>query len=215
MSVEIDIHLGEEPVQAIPVPATSGSVTLLTGRGHLCGWALRDVSGTSGGTSEGSTAAPAAGTTITTITALPAGTYDVTWDVQLAGTPAGGDANNFEILHNAVVLAASVNLGAVGDYPQGTFPITVAQGDSITIKNIGAGTAGTTYTASLDITATDVPSAVAEIVDIGNIIGEVAPLPGSADTQEFGSDGIKIRGQIKINVIRGMIQGVVYARYYC
>ncbi len=72
----------------------------------------------------------------------------------LEGTAAaGGDANNFGLYSGTTLLATSVNAGAVGSYPQtavtadiGSTPTTVA------IKNIGAGTTGSVYNASLTAT---------------------------------------------------------------
>lgn len=215
MTVEIDIHLGEGPVQAIPVPATSVDITLLTGDGYLCGWALRDATGSGIGETEGQVVAPAAGATIATTPALAAGTYDVNWTVGLLGAAAAGDADNFEILHNAVVIAHSQNAGVAGQYPQPQFHVTVAQGDTISVKAIGAGTAGVTYLATIGLSATDVPTAVVELQDGNNPLGESAPLPGSADVQNFGQEGIRIRNQILLHVVSGTVTGAVYARYYC
>jgi len=97
-------------------------------------------------------ATPGAGSTATSQT-LATGTFLLSWTAILQTAAAAGDANNFGLYSAAVLLATSVNAGTVGSYPQaavtcyiGTSPTTVA------VKNIGAGTTGSVYNASLTVT---------------------------------------------------------------
>lgn len=213
MTVEIDIKLGESPVRVIPVPATAVDVVLLSGRGKLTGWSLRDATNDAQGETEGSVTSPTAGQTIVTTPALPGGTIQIGWTVSLEGTVSATDANNFEILHNATVIAASVNPGAVGTYPQQSFEVVTVAGDTILIKAIAAGTVGAVYIGVVAVEADDTPTAVVEIQDGGNPLGEVAPTPGGVDSRGFGQEGVQIVNQIKLHVISGVITGAVYARF--
>ena len=96
------------------------------------------------------TAAPAGGTAVTS-QALAAGSYLVNWSVQLKTAGAAGDANNFVLLNGATQVAASVNAGAVGTYPQAVQIVTIGGGGATVYVNTGAGqgTAGAIYSAVL------------------------------------------------------------------
>jgi hypothetical protein len=141
---------------------------------------------------------------------MVAGTYLVTWDVQLGGTPAAADANNFELLVGATVIQASVNQGAVGDYPQGTVEVQVPAGASILIKAIGAGTAGAVYTASLQATPPVTGTFQAQWLDNQDSIGESSGAIGESDTQYFGDPGVYLNGTLKLHVVAGTVTGTVY-----
>lgn len=115
-----------------------------------------------GGTSvlrKGSATSPGAGATIMSIPAasIPPGTYEVNWIVGLNGTPAAADADNFKITMTGVLAGTlSVNNGAVGEYTQDEFQITVPAGNTsaLTITASGAGTAGAIYSAQISLTTT-------------------------------------------------------------
>lgn len=213
MSYEIDIDVSEGPVTVLPVLPTAVDVTLLSGRGKLIGWSLRDITNDAQGETSGSVTSPAAGATIVTTPALPGGTVQIGWTVSLQGTVAAGDANNFEILHNAAVLATSENAGALGAYPQQPFEVVTVAGDTISVKAIAAGTVGAVYGAVVAIQADDTPTAVVEFQDGNNPLGESAPLPGGVDTQNFGPVGVRIVNQIKLHVVSGVVTGAVYAAF--
>lgn len=213
MTAEIDINITDGPTLVLPVPVTSVDITLLTGRGRLVGWSLRDATNDAQGETSGSVTSPTAGQTIVTTPALPGGTIQIGWTVSLQGTVAAADANNFEILHNAGVIATSENAGAVGVYPQLPFEVVTVAGDTISIKAVAAGTVGAVYGATVAVQADDTPTAVVELQDGGNSIGESAPSPGGVDTQNFGVDGIKIVNQIKLHIVSGIVTGAVYASY--
>ena len=104
-------------------------------------------------TASGTTSAtPGAGTSVTSLS-LASGTFSLSWTVQLETAAAAGDANNFGLDSGSTLLATSVNAGTIGVYPQaavtayiGTSPTVVA------VKNIGAGSSGAVYNASLTAT---------------------------------------------------------------
>lgn len=105
----------------------------------------------------GPIAAPAANTVIVGVPSsgvLPAGTYTVTWSVELEGTVTQGtDDNNFQLRANSGAFAVnSVNPAAAGKYDQQTQTITLTSPGTIVIRNNNAGTAGSFYSASITAT---------------------------------------------------------------
>jgi hypothetical protein len=99
--------------------------------------------------------APTALTTITS-QALAAGTYLLSWTGQLGGTAAGGDANNFGLYGGATgvtQLVVGVNAAVISTpFPQASVVYVVpVGGGTVAVKNIGAGTAAATYTATLTV----------------------------------------------------------------
>lgn len=195
---------------SVVVPPTSTSQTILQGGGQLCGWSLRDVSNTQASQASGNAVAPAAGTTIASLTGLAAGTYTVEWTVGLQGAAAAADANNFELFDTAGNVIASVNPGAAGEYAQINAVVTVAAGQTIGVKNTGAGTAGVTYSADLAITGTQNVQTVCELRDGGNPKGEIAFTPNLVDTQLPTFPGIRVEQVLTLNVISGTVTGAVY-----
>lgn len=209
----IDVEIGTGSVKALPVPVTVTDKTLLTGTAQLCGWSLRDASADVTTQAEASIVSPGAGATIVSISGLAAGTYDVTWIVALQGAAAAIDANNFQLKNGAAVVEGSINPGAAGVYPQNGARITVAANGTVSIVAIAAGTVGVTYLAQIEIAATLVPNAVAEIQDGGNILGEFSVPAGEASTVWLDRDGIDVQGQIKLHIVSGTVTGVVYAKF--
>jgi len=103
-------------------------------------------------TSASTSAAPGAGTTVTSQTLAP-GNFLLSWTAVLQTAAAAGDANNFGLYNGAALLATSVNVGAVGTYPQAAASAYIGTaGTVVAVKNIGAGTAGSVYSASLTVT---------------------------------------------------------------
>lgn len=209
----IDVEVETGRVKALPVLATSADVTLLTGPGYLFGWSLRDSSGDTTQQAEGSAVAPAAGAAIVTIAGLSAGTYDVTWQVALQGAAAAGDANNFILKNGVTNVLGSINPGAAGTYPQNGARIVVPQGGSVSINAIGAGTAAVTYLAQVELAITLIPNAVCELLDGGNILGEIAMPAGESSTEWFDAPGVDLQNEIKLHVISGQVRGAVYAKF--
>lgn len=110
-------------------------------------------------TTVGSVTSPAADAIITS-QALAAGTYTVGWTVQLSGTLAAGDANNFVMESNAVQVAQSLNSAAAGTYVQP--PVTVvipAGGATVEIEALAIGTVGAVYSAVMTVTPVPAPAA--------------------------------------------------------
>lgn len=99
----------------------------------------------------GSATSPAAGATIATVT-LPQGTYTVSWSVMLTGTVAAADLDNFGLYVGANLVATSLNgINAGTSYPQPAVVIEVpAGGAALAVKAIGAGTASSVYSATID-----------------------------------------------------------------
>ncbi len=208
---ELDITWGPERIDVIPVPATSVDVTLLTGPARFRGWSLREASGAAPSRKSGSIVAPAALGVIVTIGPLAAGTYDVTWQVELTGAAAAADANNFRLTNGGAQTLDSENAGAAGVFPQIPTDISVGLLGSISIIAIGAGTAGVTYTADLSIVPRLQATASVEFQDGNQPLGESAMNAGNTDTQSMPNPGVHVRGQLLLHVISGTVAGVVYA----
>lgn len=207
---EVDVAVTLGGVLPITVPATSTSQDVLQGGGILAGWSLRDASGDVPTSVTGSVVAPAAGATIIATGALPAGTYDVTVTVGLQGPAAAGDANNFQLFNGATLVGTSVNPGAQGEYPQPTVGLTVAQNGVLTVKALGAGTAGVTYSATIDVNPTLFVETIVELSSGGNVMGEVSLETNKSDTEHFGTNGPIIEQKLTLTVVQGIVKGCVY-----
>lgn len=96
-------------------------------------------------------ATPGAGTSVTSQTIGP-GSFLVSWTATLQTAAAAGDANNFGLYNGATLLATSVNAGTVGSYPQAAVAAYLPASAAVAVKNIGAGTTGAVYNASLTVT---------------------------------------------------------------
>ena len=86
--------------------------------------------------------------------ALDEGTYTVNWTVQLSGTAAGADENNFGLYNGNTRIAQSVNHAALGTYPQPpvTGVVIPAAGGTVSVQNIAESSA--VYTAQLTVPGT-------------------------------------------------------------
>ncbi len=76
------------------------------------------------------------------------GTHTVSWTVELSGTVAAADANNFGLTLGSgpTIAAPSVNAGAPGIYPQAPVTFATAAADTLTLKSWGnTPTAGAVY----------------------------------------------------------------------
>lgn len=212
MIPQIDVEAVFGDVQVIPVPATTADSSLLQSDCRLVGWSLRDSTAETGLQAEGQVVAPGAGAAIVTLSGIPAGIYSVNWTVSLQGAAAAADANNFQLKNGAAVTENSINAGAAGAYPQVPAQITVAAGTNVTVNAAGAGTAGVTYLAQIELVPVAVPVTKVEIQDTGNILAEVCPGGGSSDTRWLGSIGVPCQGQVKLHVIAGSVTGAVYVK---
>lgn len=210
MSVELDVYAGPLAADAVNVPVTSADTTPFNGSGTLMGWSLREASGDTPQSVNGSVVAPAAGATIVTTAPLGAGTYTVSWTVELAGAAAAADANNFEILNGAAVVMVSENAGAAGQYQQVQVRLQVAQNSTISVKAVGAGTAGVTYTADVSVAPDELLGFTAELQAGNQNLGEAAADLQEADTRWFGPGGVKIEQFVRIHIVAGTLTGCLY-----
>lgn len=213
MDAEIDIDINVGEIHAIGVPTTGTDGVLLTGRSRLCGYSFREASGAISVATEGSVLAPAALAQIVAETLLPGITWTVQWTVELIGAAAAGDANNFQLKSSGGLLLRSVNPGAAGVYPQPQVDVPVPTFGTLEVDAVGAGTAGVTYVASITLTPSNDRAAVIELQDGNNPLAEMSLGANKGDSVWFGDHGIKVRDQIKLVVVTGLVTGAVYARY--
>jgi hypothetical protein len=103
-------------------------------------------------TSAATSATPGAGTPVTTTPSTGPGSVLLSWTVQLQTAAAGGDANNFGLYNASTLLATSANAGVIGSYPQAAVAAYLEVAAAVAVKNIGAGTTGSIYAASLTLT---------------------------------------------------------------
>lgn len=210
---DITVEVVAGAVRAIPVPATTVNVTILPGNSYLMGWSFRDAGPIASPAAEGSVTSPAAGTIIASTLAVPFGEYGINWTVSLAGTVAAADANNFGLYVNSTLVATSVNLGAVGEYPQPEVTVNIPQGATVSVKNIALATVGAIYTAEFAITPLSIIDNVFELYDGSQLLAEGSMPTGGASSTSFAPDGIKVYTGINLVMISGTIQGTVTARY--
>jgi hypothetical protein len=105
---------------------------------------------------------PGAGTTIATTGVLPAGTYSVNVNFNIAGTPAQGTDNNNITLHlNGAVYTILPNDIATGQQTFGPFLLTTNGVNAIQVVTNNAATAGAIYAAMVSATPEYGPSQAA------------------------------------------------------
>ena len=211
MDVEIDVTIGG--VKHLPVPSTSTDFAISGFFPKLYGWSLRESSAAAPVEASGSVVAPGAGAAIVTTAALAGGTYDVQWSVGLQGAAAVADSNNFQLFSGATLLETSVNPGVAGEYPQQTVRVTVAAGTTLSIKALGAGTAGVTYSATITATPDPLVGFTAEWQDEGDACGEPNADFQESSTAWFGPQGVILNGALKLHLITGTCAGTVYVGY--
>lgn len=208
--VEIDIEIGRGRPVPIKIAPTAVSVTPYRGAGVFAGWSLRDVTGAIPNQTEGTVAAPGAGVVVAQLTGLPAGTYNINWEVELLGPVAAADTNNMVLFTGAGNVQIAIVPPAAGAYPQEPVEVTIPAGGTIGVKAIGAATAGTTYGAQFAISPTLELEAIVEITSGGDIIGEFSS--GTVRGLPFwiGPDGPQLQGDVTLNVISGAVTGCIY-----
>lgn len=208
--ITIDVESGE--IIPLSIPLTSSDITLTTGVAWLCGWSIREASGDSATAVEANLVSPGAGAVIATSAALAVGVYDVAWTVELIGAAAAADANNFALFVGGVQITASVNAGAAGVYVQPNVRVNAGAGATVQIKAIGAGTVGVTYSVSVSIVPANQVDAAIEIRDGRNPVAEIGVPVAGVSSQSFGVHGLKIRSDITLHIVSGVVTGAVYAR---
>jgi len=211
MDIEVEVTGGGS--YPLPVVNATTDQLLITGPAYLRSYSLRDVQGNVPVQASGAVVAPAAGATIAATGALPAGTYSVAWAVALQGAAAAADANNFELTHGATVVIVSVNPGVAGDYPQVVAEVTVAQGEVIAVKAVGAGTAGVTYSADLNATPTGEVETIIELQDGSKPVAEISFRSERTQNGDYGRPGICIETVLNLHVVQGAVSGAVHVAY--
>lgn len=210
---ELSLEIETGPIRAIPVPATGADTTILSGTGKLYGWSLADASGAAEFNAANNVVAPGAGATVVSIPAITAGVYTVRWNVGLQGAAAAADADNFALQLNGVTQMRSDNPGAAGEWQQQEIDLTISANATIAVVAIGAGTAGVTYTAQVEVVPASRGAISIQLLDGGSMLGIVGIPEGDSRTAWFGPQGVRFYNQIKIHPVTGIIQGCVYALF--
>ena len=197
----------------MPFPVITADYSPIAGPVVLLGWSVREATDQQTQDNEGSVTSPGAGQTIVTLAGLPAGTYNVGWSVELAGTLAAADSNNFRLTDTGGDQLGSINLAVAGSYPQVSTELTIATGQSISIVAIAAGTVGAVYSAQLSIEPVIIDDVIAEIRDGNQILGCISLGTGQASTLYFGIPGMSVMNGITVHIVTGTLVGVVYCLY--
>ena len=210
---ELDIEVSLGRIRAIPVVAPVAASVILGGPGELMGWSFRESGAETGQSAEGQVVSPAAGATIVQLASLPVGVYTISWEVELIGAAAAADANNFELLAGATVLAISLNAGAAGSYAQVTVQFQLTTVQTVAVKAVAAGTVGVTYAAQLAVAPVTAGQAIIELQDGNNPMAEITAGVAGSLSQWYGPEGIRFYNQIKVVPITGVMVGAIYARF--
>lgn len=213
MSITADVEQtapgsrGVYPVTVTQAQAAAGSA-IVSGAKRLYGWSI--VSGAAQ-TQEaaGQVTSPAAGATIVQVTGLPAGDYQVSWNVELSGTLAAADANNFQLLNGVTVILASDNLAVAGVYPQPGVVITVPASGTVSIQAIALGTVGAVYRAQLVLSLL-AGGAIGNVLDGGQVVGTISTGQDGVDVQWMGDSGIYVGTSVAVLASVGKLSGCIY-----
>lgn len=148
----------------VPISNEIGPSQQLTGYADLA--SVTPVQAPESHNTEGSVTSPAAGGAICSL-ALPSGGWTLGWQVQLGGTVAAGDANNFQLKQGTTVLDSSINPGAVGGpWPQLPVETQIPVGGATVSVNANAiGTVGAIYSAQLVASPANVMQLQVQIPD--------------------------------------------------
>lgn len=212
MDIEVDITAGE--TYPLPVVSAIADTDIISGPAYLRSISLRDSLNNVPVQASGQVVAPGAGAAIATTAALVGGTYSVNWTVGLQGAAAAADANNFKLVDSNGVVLVSVNPGAAGEFPQIQTEVTIANGTTVSVQAIGAGTAGVTYSADVSVTPTGEVETVVEVTDGARIIAEMSFRGERAQNVSFGRPGVCIETMLHLHVISGSVTGAFHVSYY-
>jgi len=213
VTIGLDLEVTSGKLRAIQIPNAFLGGVVVNGPCRLCGFSVRDVTSESTVNVEGAVVAPAGLATIATTGALAGGTYDVNWLVGLAGAAAAADVNNFRLVAGGVNVEASVNPAVAGDYQQISARVTVTAGQVILVQAVGAGTAGVTYSAELEILPVTIALSTATLQDGGNDLAHMATVNGGVDRAWFGTEGIEVYNRINFSPVAGLLSGSIFVRY--
>jgi len=213
MTAELDITFVAAPVRGVPVPVTSVDVTPIQGPCVLNGWSFREASGELAADVSGSVTSPAALATIATTASLPPGTYTIAWTVGLAGTLAAADANNMRLVDSAGNVLTAIMPAVAGTYPQANAQVTTTVAGAVLVQAIALATVGAVYSADIVVSPSLQPTAIVELQDGGQVLGESAMQAQGTDTEVMPREGVRVSGQVKVHVIQGAVAGVLYATF--
>lgn len=200
-------QLGARPLPFTSNQALNGS-NLVGGPGRLMGWSIKNGSGSNTQEADGTQNAPAAGTTIASIS-LANGVYAVSWELELSGTPGAGDADNVALFIAATQIGKSVNAGAVGTYGPFSAQANVVFGPLVlAAKAIGNAVVGSVYRVTLQ--ATQIANSLCDIKDGGMVIASPSIDPQNSETQWLGEMGIRFDNGLSVQVSQGTISGVIW-----
>lgn len=215
MTTELDFVVpesGSRGVYAITVGQAQAAAGTVLGSGpkRLLGWSI--LSGAASSTDgAGQVTSPAAGATIVQLAGLPAGDYAVTWNVELSGTLAVADTNNFQLLNGVTAVLASDNLAVAGVYPQPGVVITVPANGTVSIQAIALATVGAVYRAQLVVSLL-AGGAIGNVLDGGQVVGVISTGQDGVDVQWMGDDGIYIGTSVAVAATIGKLSGCIYVR---
>lgn len=208
----MDVDIETSRVLAYDLAALSSGNAVVSGPARLMGWSVRDAGLENNQENFGSVVAPAAGTVIAQLPAIQQADYTISWQVQLIGAAAAADQDNFGLYAGATLLETSQNAGAAGVYSQTPAAFYDEFGQALAVKAIGAGTAGVTYSAQINIVPIGFAGPIVQLQDGNQELAEVySPIFG-ADTRWFGPSGICVMNQIKVTVNVGKLAGAIYVK---
>ena len=174
----------------------------------MLGWSLSDGVASQDLTGSGSVTSPTAGTTLTSIS-LGNGIYTIEWTFELSGTVSATDVNNVSVFIGPTGISQSVNLGAVGNYPQANIQAVVSGGPlTLAFKALATATSGATY----GIVANAIPTgqSQATISDGSQPLAYVSIAPESTDNHNLTRPGLAVHTQLQIQATQGNISGVLF-----
>lgn len=198
---------GTYPITVSQAQAAAGTV-LHVGKMRLKGWSLAST-GIISLQNHGSVVSPAAGATIVSVTGVPPGDYIVNWTVELAGTLAAADADNFQLFAHSALILSSDNLAVAGEYPQLSVVVSMAATGTVSVKANNLATVGAVYTADLTLTPL-AAGAIGQLLDGGQLLGQVSTGADQVDTEFIGDDGLYVGTSIAVLATQGNLAGVVY-----
>lgn len=185
-----------------------GGTNLVGGPGRLLGWSLNDGSASNTLEVDNSAAAPAAGTTIASLS-LPNGVYDVEWYFDLSGTPGAADVDNVGVFIAATQIDESANTGTVGIFGPFKSQANVVFGPlTLAAKALGNAAAGTTY--RITMKATNNANSIANIKDGGMTIAIPSIGPQDSETVWLGELGLRVETGLSIQATQGTITGALW-----
>jgi hypothetical protein len=124
------------------------------------------ISSVQGSQAQGTVTSPGALATIATTASVPAGTYNIAWQVSLSGTLGAVDANNFRLVDSTGNVLVSINPSVAGTYPQEAVEVTTTTAGAVLVQSILAGTVASVYGAQLSVIPASQFSAQATIPDL-------------------------------------------------